>query len=75
VSGKESLNARKDCHERAGKVRKGRRADDHQQSDTVPHDGIAFIRFVAMRRSWVSAIQPRFPAASSHVSSGVSGVK
>ncbi len=43
----EVLNDRQTGWERAGKVRKGRRADDHQQGDAVAHDGIAFVRFVA----------------------------
>jgi hypothetical protein len=46
VQGKEALDAWQSCHERAGKVRKGRRADDHQQGHAVPHDGIALVRLV-----------------------------
>ena len=44
---KEVLDAWHGCDESAGEVRKGRRTDDHQQADAVPHDRIAFVRFVA----------------------------
>jgi hypothetical protein len=46
VSGKEVLDAGQGCHERAGKLRKGRRADDHQQGDAMSDDGIPLVRLV-----------------------------
>ena len=47
VAGKKILDARQRRHERLGKVRKRRRADDHQQADVVPHHRVAFVRLVA----------------------------
>jgi hypothetical protein len=44
---KEVFDARQGRQERAGKVRKRRCADDHQQPNAVPHDCVAFVRFVA----------------------------
>jgi len=47
VSAKEVLNARQRYHECTGKIRKGHSANDHQQANAVPDNGVAFVRLVA----------------------------
>lgn len=47
VFGEEAFNARKRRHESSGEVRRRGRANNNQQADAMPHDGIAFVRLVA----------------------------
>jgi len=47
VSAQEVLDAWQAGHERAGKLRKGRRADDHQQGNAVSHDSVALVSLIA----------------------------
>ena len=60
---KEALDDRHTSDKRACKIGKRRRADDHQQRNAVPHNGVTLVRFVADS----SIVSERDPAAFAYL--------